>query len=577
MNGYFDKNQPGSLSWLMSLDDASFIEGVYNVVMGRQADPVGTEHYLRILKKKRGRLQVISALYHSKEARKQPQRQDVTDAVFNYRHPIRSRLVNAFKPQHYASTDSNSVMPPPLTRSHPAEAMDMSSHQNLLDAVYGKGNALFDAVHGKGNALMDQLLKLEYRLDHAEAVEAEDVLGDGNTRYIFNLSSSNHWRSHPVGIIRVEREIATYLLRFRNVDYVLWDAQSQCLRKLSRIHADRILAPEWCDPEAALIPYDPAHMREAAIKPNDIYISMGLDWDHAPTSQVFKYLKQLGAKSILTCFDTVPVQFPEFLVRDEIGQEFRQHLVEMAHSADKVWAISQATGKDLARFWQDAWIERSLPEIITVPLASYTDTTRLPTLDSRDHAIMRDVFSKGDYVLYVSSVEPRKNHKLMFDIWRDLWNERGANCPQFVFVGAVGWGCSDTIQRVSRMAAYTGGKVNGLHRVSDNLLQHLYHNSSFTVFPSLYEGWGLAATEAMQHGKVCVVANNSSLGEATQGLMPALHPLDFPGWKAEIERLLDDVTYRRSLEEVISKQYQSLTWNDIGERFCNEVILGHYK
>ncbi|CCA89874.1 putative glycosyltransferase (plasmid) [Novosphingobium sp. PP1Y] len=420
-------------------------------------------------------------------------------------------------------------------------------------------------------------MKLEYRLDHAESVEADDVLGDGDTRYIFNLSSSNHWRSHPVGIIRVEREIATYLRRFRNVDYVLWDPQAQCLRLLGRIHADRILAPEWCNPEAALIPYNPSHMREASLRPDDIYISMGLDWDHAPTSQVLKYLKRFGAKSILTCFDTVPVQFPEFLVRDEIGQQFRQHLIDMAHGAHKVWAISQATGKDLARFWQNARIERSLPEIITVPLASYADTTRLPKLDSRDHGIMRDVFSKGDYILYVSSVEPRKNHKLMFDIWRDLWNKRGTDCPQFVYVGAVGWGSDDTIQRVSRMAAYTGGKINGLHRVSDDLLQHLYHNCSFTVFPSLYEGWGLAATEAMQHGKICIVANNSSLGEATQGLMPAFHPLDFQAWKAEIERLLDDLTYRRSLEEIISKQYRSLTWEDIGQRLCKELVLGHCK
>lgn len=566
MNEYFDRHQPGSLPWLMSLNDALFIEGVFNVVLGRQADPIGTEHYLHILKKGGARLQVISDLYNSKEARKQPQRPDITDAVFSYRHPIRSRLVNALKPQRYSEPDSGPALLLPSTQTQPVEAIDMSSYQRL-----------FDAIHGKGNALMDQIRKLEYRLDHAEAVEAEEVLGDGHTRYIFNLSSSNHWRSHPVGIIRVEREIATYLRRFRNVDYVLWDAQARRLRQLGRIHADRILAPEWCDPEAALIPYDPAHMREAVIRPGDIYISMGLDWDHAPTNQVLKYLKQLGAKSILTCFDTVPVQFPEFLVRDEIGQEFRQHLIEMAHGADKVWAISRATGKDLARFWQNAQIERSLPEIITIPLASYTDTTRLPALDSRDHAIMRDVFSKGDYVLYVSSVEPRKNHKLMFDIWRDLWNERGANCPQFVFVGAVGWGCGDTTQRVSRMAAYTGGKINGLHRVSDDLLQHLYHNSSFTVFPSLYEGWGLAATEAMQHGKVCVVANNSSLGEATQDLMPALHPLDFPAWKAEIERLLDDLTYRRSLEDVISKQYRSLTWDDIGQRFCEELVLGHCK
>lgn len=566
MNGYFDRPQSGSLAWLMSLDDFSFIDRLFDVMLGRQADPVGTKHYLAILEKGADRLQVISDFYQSREARNRTQRPDITEAVFKYRHPVRWRLVNAFRPRRFASSAFNTVMGAPPLQIHAPEAIGMSVYQGLLDAV-----------HGKGNALMDQMLKLEYQLDHAKAVEADEILGDVNTRYLFNLSSSNQWRSHPVGIIRVEREIANYLRRFQNVDYVLWDAQAHSLRLLGRVQADRILAPEWCDPETALISYDPAHMREAVIRPGDTYISVGLDWDHAPTAEVLKYLKPLGAKSILTCHDTVPVQFPELLVRDEIGQQFLQHVVEMAHSADKVWTVSRATERDLLRFWRSAQIERALPEIIHVPLASYTDTSRLPVLNERDHAIMRDVFSKGDYVLYVSSVEPRKNHKLMFDIWRDLWNERGASCPQFVFVGMVGWGCHDTIQRVPRMPAYIGGKINGLQRVSDDLLQHLYHHSSFTVFPSLYEGWGLAATEAMQHGKICIVANNSSLGEATQGLMPAFHPLDFPGWKAEIDRLLDDLPYRRSQEEIISNQYKSLTWNDVGERFCKEIILGNFE
>lgn len=567
MNDYIDRFQPESLEWLLSLDDASFVEKAFEIILGRQPDRVGTAHYMALLERKKSRLQVISDLYHSKEATMRPQRKDIAEAVFRHKHSVRSRLMKAFRLERYApsgGTDrSTPPAQPPTSHAMPvAHTIDASQYQSLLDTI-----------HAKANLLQNQLRRLEYRLESTQTFETDEVLGDGNTRYLFNLSTSNHWRSHPVGIIRVEREMATYMRRFHNVDYVFWDAQTQSLKRLDRVFSDRILEPEWCEPDTAIIPYDPTHMREAVIRPGDTYISMGLDWDHAPTSQVLQYLKPLGAKSILTCFDTVPVQFPEFLVRDEIAQEFRQHLIEMAHAADKVWAISQATKKDLSRFWQNARAECALPEIVTVPLASYTDTSRLPVLNSRDHAIMRDVFSKGDYVLYVSSIEPRKNHKLMFDIWRDLWNERGVDCPQFVHVGMMGWGCNDTLQRVPRMAAHIGGKINGLQRVSDNLLQHLYHNCSFSVFPSLYEGWGLAATEAMQHGKVCVVANNSSLGEATQNLMPSLHPLDFPGWKAEIERLIDDHQYRKSLEQRITTEYQSLTWTDVGELFCSNLIL----
>lgn len=563
MSEYFDQNQPGFVDWLLSLDKDSFIKNVFQAILGRDPDHVGAAHYLQLLEKSDNRLQIIADLFTSKEAIKRGQRKDITDAVFHYKHPVRSRIIKLFQLERYRQTGEASVR---------ATASDSGiGGPHVMDSAQYEG--LFNAIHGKGNALHDQLLKLEYRLDNAQAVEVQEILGDADTRYLFNLSTSNHWRSHPVGIVRVEREIATYLLRFRNIDFVLWDSQARCLRKLGRIHAERILTPEWCDAQIAMAPYDPAHMAEAVIRPGDIYVSMGLDWDHAPTSDVLNYLGPRGAKSFLACFDTVPVQFPELLVRDEIGQQFRQHLVEMAHGATGVWAISHATKRDLERFWESARLETVLPKVFTVPLASYASSSRLPSLNAEDRSILRDVFSKGSYVLYVSSVEPRKNHKLMLDIWRELYAERGSECPQFVYVGMTGWGCGDILQRIPRMQASIAGKITGLHRVSDNLLQHLYYNCSFTVFPSLYEGWGLAATEAMQFGKVSVVSDNSSLNEATQYLMPTLHPLDFLGWKSEIERLFDDIPYRRSLEQRIATEYRPLTWREVGERFCRNLVL----
>lgn len=562
MTGFRDEYQYGSLRWLLSLDQEPFIQGVFEVVLGRLPDSTGVQHYRALLEKKNNKLQIISDLYNSAEARNRRQRKDISDAVFRHKHPLRSRIVHAFQAERYAP-QADIVLAAPHS---PPTAMDNVQFNDLLNAI-----------HGKGNALQDQLLQLEYRLDHADQREADEVLGDGATRYLFNLSTSNHWRSHPVGIIRVEREIASYLRRFRNVEYVLWDAQARCLKKLARTHADRILTPEWCVPGASLMSYNPALMAQAAIGSKDIYVSLGLDWDHAPTSQVLKYLKAFDIKAILACFDTVPVQFPELLVREEIAAEFRQHLVDMAHGSTKVWAISQATRRDLVRFWEGARLECDLPEVFAVPLASYAGGAKLPCLNDHDRAVMREVFGKGEYVLYVSSVEPRKNHKLMIDIWRELWVERGEDCPQFVYVGMMGWGSGDMHQRISRMGAYLGGKINGLHHVSDDLLAHLYHHCSFTVFPSLYEGWGLAATEAMGFGKVCVVADNSSLCEATQNLMPAYHPLDFPGWKAEIERLLDDLPYRQSLEDKIAAEYRPLTWLDIGEQFCANMVLEQRK
>lgn len=552
----------GSLKWLLSLDQERFVGAAYEVILGRPADRTGVRHYASVLEKKNGRIQIIADLYYSREAKKRQQRNDISDAALRYKHPLRSRIIRLLQADKY-SFPATIAAPPSSPNSHA-----------VTDVQFEK---ILDAINIKGNEIQAHLLQLEYKLSDADQPEPQEILGNSGTRYLFNLSTSNHWQSHAVGIIRVEREIASYMRRFRNVEYVLWDAQARCLKKLARVHADRILAPEWCSPSSGRMPYNPAHLAEAAISAGDVYVSLGLDWDHAPTSQVLRFLKPFDAKAILACFDTVPTQFPEFLVREEIAAEFRQHLVDMAHGSTKVWAISQATKRDLVRFWESAQLERDLPEVFTAPLASYARGAKLPSLNEQDHALLREIFGKGEFVLYVSSVEPRKNHKLMLNIWRELWSKRGVDCPLFLYVGMMGWGSEDMLQQISRMAVYAAGKINGLHQVSDNLLAHLYHHCAFTVFPSLYEGWGLAATEAMGFGKVCVVADNSSLGEATQNLMPAYHPLDFPGWKAEIERLLDDLPYRQSLENRISAEYEPLTWRDVGEKFCANIVLDPQK
>ncbi|NWK97383.1 glycosyltransferase family 1 protein [Sphingobium lactosutens] len=443
--------------------------------------------------------------------------------------------------------------------SHPADG-SADLHSKYSD---------FQRIHEQLARIASQISQIEYRLDGEGQDACSEILGRGD-RYIFNLSTSNHWRIHAVGIVRVERELARYLLRYKNVDFILWDGASRSFRRLERYQVRLILSDRWQDGGSGLASFVPATLQPLTPEAGDTYISVGLDWDHAPTPDVMAYLGRHSVKAILACHDTVPARFPEFMVRESLPQEFKQHLVAMGHGAFKIWANSKASKRDLERFWADAKLECELPDIFTVPLASYASGA-LPMLTAAEQNVLGEVFRKGEYVLYVSSVEPRKNHRLILDIWRDLWRERGEDCPQFVLVGMAGWGSHDLLNRIPRMPVFTGGKVNLLKNVSDNLLAHLYHNCAFTVFPSLYEGWGLAASESMASGRVCIVADNSALPEVTQQLMPAYHPLDFIGWKKEIEKLIDDVPYRKDLESKIAEEYESMSWDDFGKQFCENI------
>src|SRR5438067_9577160 len=94
----------------------------------------------------------------------------------------------------------------------------------------------------------------------------------------------------------------------------------------------------------------------------------------------------------------------------------------------------------------------------------------------------------GRYVLFVATVEGRKNHRLMLDVWRRMV-ETGDDPPYLVCVGRLGWKSEAFLAELVE-SDYLNGKVILLQDVSDADLGLLYSRCLFTVCPSLYEGWG---------------------------------------------------------------------------------------
>lgn len=555
-------NASGALAHVLRLDGAEFIEAAFKMLLGRSADPGALDHYGRQLNKNNNKMQVLSDILSSREAGSRAQDLAVVQEIVRYQ----KRKMWLWPFVYYYKRGSGS-----------REGISQGHRHSLRQEIPGSiGSLEYDQFNRDISEKLQQLNSLVSRLDYKLSRSTSDsnrkCLGADRQRFLVNLSTSNFWRSHAVGIVRVERELARYLCDFSNVEFVVWHPDSQSLRFLEPYQAQMILTDDWCKPGGGMASFDPARLAEQPLTQDDTYISVGLDWDHSPSPDVLKYLRRSGAKSIFACHDVVPVKFPEFLVREELGQEFKHHLLEMAHGATKVLAVSESSKRDLLAFWNDAGIEAALPDIFVSPLASYSALSALPSLTPDEEARMRDLFRQGEYVLYVSSFEPRKNHKMLIDIWRELWRDRKENCPQLVCVGMSGWGSGDLLNRIPRMSAFVNGKIRILQGIGDNLLAHLYANCVFTVFPSLYEGWGLSATESMSFGKASIVSNNSSLPQATQDLMPALHPLDFLNWKREIVRLLDDVEYRSGLESAIKYKYKHRSWSDFGKDFCAHLV-----
>ena len=300
--------------------------------------------------------------------------------------------------------------------------------------------------------------------------------------------------------------------------------------------------------------------RDTLIQPraDDLFVSIGLQWHHG-SIHAYRLKQRTGVRVVEACYDTIPIDFPEYA--GSAKQPFAEHFTCIAHTADLVFAISDTSRADLQAFYARVGVLR-MPPIRTVHLA---------TPEVHAHASVEDLAEderaalarlRGDYVLYVSTFETRKNHRLLLQVWKELYRERGEACPLLVVVGMFGWGVNDLWAEMQASEVWAAGRIVLLHHVSDALLAHLYRGCAFTVFPSFYEGWGLAATESLAYGKLALTSDAPALREATQGLCPAIHPLDFPRWLQAITHYIDDVPARAAAEAGIRASYVPRHWHE---------------
>jgi glycosyltransferase involved in cell wall biosynthesis len=172
----------------------------------------------------------------------------------------------------------------------------------------------------------------------------------------------------------------------------------------------------------------------------------------------------------------------------------------------------------------------------------------------------------------VSTIHARKNYDFLLKVWASLYECSEISDVKLVIVGSKSWG-GDFITKMLQTDPKLFDRVHHISNLSDKKLDWLYINCIFTVYPSLYEGWGLPITESLSYGKACVASSTSSMPEASQGLGLHVDPTDTIGWTAKIKMLIDDERYRENIEQEIKSKFVFNSWDTIAERIVTNVDL----
>ncbi len=293
---------------------------------------------------------------------------------------------------------------------------------------------------------------------------------------------------------------------------------------------------------------------------------LGSPWFHENYAELVGDLReQFGLRFAILIHDIIPLRRPEWCHWGTVRSFRRWHAGVLPH-CDLIFANSRATARDLEHHARKAGIKLRRPVQpvrlgtsfgVAATESAQNGTGVEPPHDPR--------LPPGSYVLFVSTIEARKNHMLLFRVWRHLLEEMPREqVPTLVFAGRIGWLVADLMQQLDN-ANYLGGKVVVVQEPSDEELRTLYRGCLFTAFPSLYEGWGLPVTESLALGKPCLSSNRTSLPEAGGELARYFDPENLHEATAAIRAAIEDRAALAAWEAEIVRAFKHVTWGETAD------------
>ena len=137
------------------------------------------------------------------------------------------------------------------------------------------------------------------------------------------------------------------------------------------------------------------------------------------------------------------------------------------------------------------------------------------------------------YFVYVGTIEARKNHLLLLNLWRRLSRDLGERAPVLVLVGQRGWEVENVIDMLDRCPALRDTVIEH-NALPDAAMVPLLRGARALLLPSFAEGFGFPVIEALQLGVPVLCSDIPALRETGGAVPEFLDPLDGPGWHRAI-------------------------------------------
>lgn len=264
-------------------------------------------------------------------------------------------------------------------------------------------------------------------------------------------------------------------------------------------------------------------------------------------SDYIRLIRKRGIKPIFFVHDLIPITYPEYC---SVGEDIR-HKEKMNYVltlANGVVTNSEATRQELMHYAQQT--KQPMPRAKVALLASGI-LAKSPGARPIDKP----------YFVILSTIEPRKNHLLLLQIWRSLFQRLGQQTPHLFVIGQRGWECENVLDLLER-CHYLQDVVTEIPYCQDADLVTYIHHSQALLFPSFIEGYGLPLVEALTMG-VPVIASDLSVFREIAGNTPEyIDPLDGKRWEELIIEYAQPNSVCRAAQMMRLQHFQEPTWQE---------------
>lgn len=271
-------------------------------------------------------------------------------------------------------------------------------------------------------------------------------------------------------------------------------------------------------------------------------------------------ISKLKIPTFYIIYDLIPVEFPEYMWNTVTTTNHLKILENIVLNGARLIAISNFVKNQVEDVLGSMNLKHFPIQVVECGISK-------GFIDKKVN--INSYFPENKLTIFCT-IEPRKNHILLLNIWRHLINCDFKAIPKLSIIGRRGWNNEDVFRFIDQSPALKG-YVTEFNNMNDSDMISEIITSKATVFPSFSEGWGLPIVESLSLGVPVICSDIQVHRECSQGLAEFINPLDGIGWINKISEIGNSSREQDLARKKRTSAFKPIKWSDSSLKLANVI------